>query len=70
MPSSTDARFVLMSLTPLARTEIAKLSGKRDTLNASIFSTLGAGALKDLNAKLDVIRKNAERAVRRLAADV
>jgi len=70
MPSSTDARFVLMSLTPLARTEIAKLSGKRDTLNASMFSTLGAGALKDLNAKLDVIRKNAERAVRRLAADV
>ena len=54
----------------MARTEIAKLSGKREILNASIFSTLGAGALTDLNAKLDVIRKNAERAVRRLAADV
>lgn len=70
IPSPTDARFVLMSLTPMARTEITKLSSKRNALNASAFAPLDARALTDLNAKLDMIRKSSERAARQLAADI
>ncbi len=69
IPSPTDARFVLMSLTPMARTEISKLSSKRNALNASVFAPLDARTLTDLITKLDMIRKTSERAARQLAAD-
>ncbi|MEW6642447.1 MAG: MarR family winged helix-turn-helix transcriptional regulator [Pseudomonadota bacterium] len=69
-PSPNDARFVLMSLTPKARGEIAKLSDRREALHASLFGALGADVLTDLNSRLDVIRKAAERATRQLALDL
>lgn len=70
LPSPSDARFVLMSLTPKARSEIARLADKREALQASLFGPLGAGVLEDLNARLDAIRKAAERAARQLALDL
>ncbi|MGO4711461.1 MarR family winged helix-turn-helix transcriptional regulator [Bradyrhizobium sp. 2TAF24] len=69
-PSPSDARFVLMSLTQKARSEIAKLSERREALHRAIFGTLGTGALTDLNTRLDAIRKAADRAVRQLALDL
>lgn len=69
-PSPTDARFVLMSLTAKARSDIARLSEKRTALHASIFGALGTGLLADLNSGLDTIRKAADRAVRQLAVDL
>lgn len=68
--SQTDARFIQMFLTPAARTEIAKLSEKKEKLNTSIFSTLDTNIITDLNFKLNAIRKNSERAARHLAADI
>ncbi|MBR1218573.1 winged helix-turn-helix transcriptional regulator [Bradyrhizobium sp. U87765 SZCCT0131] len=70
IPSPTDARFVLMSLTPKARAEITRLSDKRAALDATLFGALGTDALADLNAKLETIRKAAERAVRQLELDL
>jgi DNA-binding MarR family transcriptional regulator len=65
--SPADARYVLMSLTPKARKSIAELKEKRDALNASMFSGLSIEAVRDLDSKLGLIAKNAERAARMLA---
>jgi DNA-binding MarR family transcriptional regulator len=67
--STTDARFVLMSLTSKARTEIARLSAQRQALNESIFAGLDDQALQDVTKKLAEIVKNAEKAARRLSAE-
>jgi DNA-binding MarR family transcriptional regulator len=56
-----------MSLTPKARKSIAELKEKRDALNASLFSGLSIEAVRDLDSKLGLIAKNAERAARMLA---
>jgi len=69
-PSPDDGRFVLMSLTAKARTEIAKLAKKRQALNATMFGSLDERSLNDLNAKLSAIRKNARLAAQKLAIDI
>jgi DNA-binding MarR family transcriptional regulator len=68
--SPDDARFVLMSLTPRARSEIAKLSKKRQALISTIFGGLDERVLADLNIKLGLIAKNALIASQKLAIDM
>lgn len=67
--STTDARFVLMSLTAKARSEIANLSAQRQALHESLFAGLDDQGLRDVTKKLMEIVKNAERAARRLSAE-
>ena len=68
-PSPADARIVLMSLTEMARKQVAKLSGRRDQLNEQIFGDLGDRALKEVSQSLKIIRKRAEKAARQLDLD-
>lgn len=65
-----DARFVLMSLTTKAMTEIEKLSKRKLALNSTMFNELDEKTLADLNAALATIAKNARLAARLLAIDV
>lgn len=67
--SPLDARIVLMSLTELARREIAKLSSRRDKLNDEIFADIGDRALREVAHSLKVIRKRAEKVARHLDWD-
>jgi MarR family transcriptional regulator, organic hydroperoxide resistance regulator len=69
-PSPDDGRFVLMSLTAKARSDIAKLSKKRQALSATIIGSLDERSLNDLNAKLGTITKNARIASQKLAIDM
>lgn len=64
--SPDDGRLVLLSLTTKARTEIQKLSDRREALNGTIFSNVDGRALSNLNATLAVIRSNSERALRQI----
>ena len=67
--SPTDGRLILMSLTAKARTEIQKLSDKREALNSTIFADVDARTLAGLNSTLAIIRKNSERALRQVGDD-
>jgi len=69
IPSTTDARFVMMSLTDKAREDIAKLSTQRRALNDFIFGGLDGEMLRGITDKLMVIKNNAEKAARRLALE-
>ncbi|QOG21941.1 MULTISPECIES: MarR family winged helix-turn-helix transcriptional regulator [Bradyrhizobium] len=68
-PAADDARFVLMSLTEKATTEIGKLSKRRLALNSTMFNELDEETLADLNAALAKLAKNARLAARLLAID-
>jgi DNA-binding MarR family transcriptional regulator len=68
-PGADDARFVLMSLTTKATTEIEKLSKRKLALNSTMFNELDENTLTDLNAALAKIAKNARLAARLLAID-
>ena len=65
-----DARYVLMSLTAKARTEIAKLSKRRFALNSTMFNEFDEKSLAELNVALATIAKNARLASRLLAIDI
>jgi DNA-binding MarR family transcriptional regulator len=69
-PGADDARFVLMSLTAKATTEIEKLSKRKLVLNSTIFNDLDEKTLANLNALLATIAKNTRLAARLLAIDV
>lgn len=68
-PGADDARFVLMSLTTKATTEIEKLSKRKLALNSTMFNEIDENTLTDLNAALATIAKNARLAARLLAID-
>lgn len=68
--SAEDARVVLMSLTPKAIEEIAKLQAVREPIKQSIFSELNSDEMHDLNAKLSALREKFLRAAKRLAAEL
>ncbi len=68
-PAADDARFVLMSLTAKATTEIEKLSKRKLALNSTMFNDLDEKTLAELNASLAMIAKNARLAARLLAID-
>lgn len=64
--SPDDARFVLMSLTEKARTEIAKLSIKREALNATMFEGLDEASVDYLNKRLAAIARSSRLASQKL----
>lgn len=69
-PAADDARFVLMSLTAKATTEIERLSKRKLALNSTMFNEIDEKTLADLNAALATIARNARLAARLLAIDV
>jgi DNA-binding MarR family transcriptional regulator len=69
-PAANDARFVLMSLTAKATTDIEQLSKRRLALNSTMFNDLDEKTLADMNTALAKIAKNARLAARLLAIDV
>ncbi|MET4754510.1 MarR family transcriptional regulator [Bradyrhizobium sp. RT11b] len=66
-PSPEDARFVQMSLTEKARVEIAKLSIKRQALNATMFEGLDQPSIEYLNKRLSLLAKNTRLASQKLS---
>jgi DNA-binding MarR family transcriptional regulator len=68
-PGADDARFVLMSLTDKATSEIEKLSKRKLALNSTMFNEIDEKTLDDLNGALAKIAKNARLAARLLAID-
>ncbi|MGY4509494.1 MarR family winged helix-turn-helix transcriptional regulator [Bradyrhizobium sp. USDA 3650] len=64
--SPDDARFLQISLTQRARTEIAKLSIKRQALNSTMFAGLDEESLDYLNKRLASIAKNSRLASQKL----
>lgn len=69
-PSPDDARFVQMSLTQKARTEIIGLSNKRQAINSTMFDGLDEACLEYLNKRLDSIGKNSRLASQKLSIGV
>lgn len=69
-PSLDDARFVQMSLTEKARSEIAKLSLKRKALNSTMFDGLDGASIDYLNKRLSSIAKNSRLAAQKLSIGV
>lgn len=69
-PSPDDARFVQMSLTEKARSEIANLSFKRKALNSTMFDGLDGASLDYLNKRLSSIAKNSRLAAQKLSIGV
>ncbi|WP_299812464.1 MarR family transcriptional regulator [Tardiphaga sp.] len=69
-PSPDDARVVLMSLTPKAVEEIARIKGRRDEIRRAIFEELDDDALNALHATLGQLSEKLERAERRLFAEL
>lgn len=69
-PSPDDARFLQMSLTQKARTEISKLSIKQEALNMTMFDGLDDASLEYLNKRLASIAKNSRLASQKLSIGV
>ncbi|SFQ34073.1 DNA-binding transcriptional regulator, MarR family [Bradyrhizobium sp. Ghvi] len=68
--SPDDARFLEISLTQKALTDIANLSIKRQALNSTIFAELDEETLRYLNRRLSSIAKNSRLASQKLALGV
>lgn len=66
-PSLDDARYVQMSLTEKARTEIDKLSRKREAINSTLFDGLDQASLDYLNKRLGLLAKNSRLASQKLS---
>jgi MarR family transcriptional regulator, organic hydroperoxide resistance regulator len=67
---TTDARVVLMSLSDQARKEIGKMSERWNALQDFLFSDFDAATLRDVRAKLELLKKRAESACRRVADEI
>lgn len=68
--SPDDARFLEISLTQKARTEIANLSIKRQALNSTMFAELDEESLRYLNKRLTSIAKNSRLASQKLTIGI
>lgn len=68
--SPDDARFLQISLTQKAQAEIAKLSLKRQAINATIFERLDEDSLAYLNKRLTSIAKNSRTASQKLSLGI
>ncbi|UPJ94934.1 MarR family transcriptional regulator [Bradyrhizobium sp. 172] len=64
--SSDDARYLQISLTQKAQTEIAKLSDKRQALHSTMLAGLDEESLDYLNKRLASIAKNSRLAHQKL----
>src|ERR1700712_4188552 len=56
IPSSEDARVVLMSLSDKASKKIANLSSRRESLSAFVFGELDDRALRDITDQLTSLK--------------
>lgn len=65
--SPDDARFLQISLTEKARSEITKLSNKREALNSTIVGGLDYESIQYLNMRLNSIAKNSRLASQKLS---
>lgn len=68
--SPDDARFLQISLTQKAQAEIAKLSSKRQAINATIFGGLDQDSLDYVNKRLTSIAKNSRMASQKLSLGI
>jgi DNA-binding MarR family transcriptional regulator len=69
VPSTTDARVVLMSLSDRARQEISELSTRWETLHNFMFRDFDADSLRDVKYKLEILKKRTKAAVQRVSDD-
>ncbi|HEY8336478.1 MAG TPA: MarR family winged helix-turn-helix transcriptional regulator [Tardiphaga sp.] len=69
IPSSEDARVVLMSLSDKASKKIATLSSRREALNAFVLAEFDPRALQDIAAHIAVLKVRLEKANLMLAVD-
>ena len=69
IPSTEDARVVLMSLSDKASKKIALLSSRRDNLSAFVFSGYDDASLKDISDQLSALKSRLEKATLMLAIE-
>jgi DNA-binding MarR family transcriptional regulator len=69
IPSSEDARVVLMSLSDKASKKIATLSSRREVLSDFVFAGFDERALKDISEQLAALKNRLEKATLMLAVD-
>jgi DNA-binding MarR family transcriptional regulator len=69
VPSSEDARVVLMSLSDKARKQIATLTSRREGLSQFVFAEFDDRALRDITDQLAALKKRLEKATLMLAVD-
>lgn len=62
VPSTEDARVVLMSLSDKASKKLAQLSARRDNLTAFVFSGYDEAALRDISDQLSALKSRLEKA--------
>ncbi|MBH5396233.1 MarR family transcriptional regulator [Bradyrhizobium sp. CNPSo 4010] len=70
MTSPDDARFLQISLTQKALSEITNLSKMREALNSTMFTGLDETSLDYLNKRLAAIAKNSQLASQKLSIGV
>ena len=69
IPSTDDARVVLMSLSDKASKKIATLSSRREHLSSFVLSGFDDAALKDIGDQLGTLKSRLEKATLMLAVD-
>jgi DNA-binding MarR family transcriptional regulator len=69
IPSSEDARVVLMSLSDKASKKIATLSSRREVLSDYVFGDFDERGLRDISAQLGALKTRLEKATLMLAVD-
>ena len=69
VPSTQDARVVLMSLSDKASKKIAMLSSRRDNLSAFVFSGFDEDTMRDIGDQLSALKSRLEKAKLMLAVD-
>jgi len=69
IPSTEDARVVLMSLSDKASKKIATLSSRRENLSSFVLSGFDDAALKDIGDQLGALKTRLEKATLMLAVD-
>jgi DNA-binding MarR family transcriptional regulator len=69
VPSTVDARVVLMSLSPTARLQITDLSARWEALHAFIFRDFDAQSMSDVKRKLEILNKRTRTAAARVLDD-
>ena len=69
IPSSEDARVVLMSLSDKASKKIATLSTRREALSSFVLAGFDSRALHDMAAHIALLKVRLEKATLMLAVD-
>lgn len=69
IPSTEDARVVLMSLSDKASKKIATLSSRREVLSDFVFSGFDERSLRDISEQLGALKNRLEKATLMLAVE-